>query len=199
VRAVYLFVMARLGAALSVFAILIGSCTGADVPNASHFFTSDEVPWSFPIPSGWEASTNRSEPDPNLRVGSLITNISTVRYSFAFDQMAPGPNSGQGASEMLGPSAAVVRVLLHWFPAEEPIGWNPAGSPTTVTKRPTAWHDDAQNPGWAFRERRVCLEDLCVWVVEWHGPEASEDATVWMERIAQSLQLAPRWIDPAAQ
>jgi hypothetical protein len=190
--------MARLGAVPSVLAILIGSCTGADVADSTRPFASDEVPWSFPIPSGWHASTNRSEPDPNLRVGSLSTNVSTVPYSFDFDQTAPGPNSGQGASEILGPSAAVLRVLFHFYPADDPIGWNHAESATTVAKRPTAWHDDAQNPGWAFRERRVCLEDLCVWVVEWHGPEASEDAIVWMERIAQSLQLAPRWIDPPA-
>lgn len=190
--------MARLGAALSVFAILIGSCTGAGVSDATRLFASDEVPWSFPIPSGWHASTNRSEPDPNLRVGSLSTNISTVRYSFDFGQMAPGPNSGQGASEVLGPSAAAVRVLFHWYPADEPIGWNPADSSTTVVKRPTGWHDDDQNPGWAFRERRVCLEDTCVWVVEWHGPEVSEDAIGWMERIAQSLQLESGWTDPVS-
>ena len=190
--------MARFGALLSIIALLIGGCATTDVTHISTPFVSEEVPWSFPIPSGWQVSTNRSEPDPNLRVGSLSTNISTVRYSFDFGQMAPGPNSGQGASEKLGPSAAVVKVLFHWYPADDSIGWNPAESSTTVAQRPTGWRDDAQNPGWAFRERRVCLADMCVWVVEWHGPDAPKDAIGWMERIAQSLQLAPGWTDPAA-
>lgn len=198
--------MARFGAllsitlsiTLSIIAVLIGGCSGPDVAHTSAPFVSDEVPWSFPVPSGWHVSTSRSEPVPNLRVGALTTNISTVRYSFDFDQMAPGPNSGQDASQKLGPSAAVVKLLLLWNPPDHPIRWNPADSSTTVARSPTGWHDDAQNPGWEFRERQVCLANRCVSVLEWHGPDASEDAIGWMERIAQSLQLEPEWTDPAA-
>ena len=85
--------MARFGTVLWVFAILIGNCTEAD--DATRLFASDEVPWSFPIPSGWHVSTSRSELDPRLRVGSLSTNISTVPYPSELGQIAPGPNSGQ--------------------------------------------------------------------------------------------------------
>jgi hypothetical protein len=190
-------VIARLGAVLSVFAILIGNCTGPDVDDPTRLFVSDEVPRSVPIPSGWQASTNRSEPDPRLRVGLLSTHITNVRYSF--DQSSLGPNSGPGASEKLGPSTAVVRVLLFWSPADDSIEWNPADSSTTIARSPTGWHDDAQNPGWEFRERKVCLAETCVWVVEWHGPDPSEEAIGWIERIAQSLELAPGWTDPVAQ
>lgn len=183
-------------AVLSVFAILIGSCTGPDVAGPTRLLVSDEVPWSVAIPSGWQVFTDRSEPDPRLRVGALRTHIANVRY--AFDARAPGPNSGGGASEELGPSAAVVKVLLLWYPPDDPIEWNPADSSTTVARSPTGWHDDAQNPGWEFRERKVCLADTCASVVEWHGPDASEDAIGAIERIAQSLQLVPGWTDPTA-
>jgi len=186
----------RLEAVLSVFAVLIVSCTGPAVAPAPPLFVSNEVPWSFPIPSGWHVSTSRSEPDPKLKAGVLSTHVTNAEY--VFDYTSPGPNSGGGASEKLGPSAAVVEVLLLWYPADDPIEWNPAESSTTVARRPTEWHDDAQNPGWAFRERKVCLADRCVWVVEWHGPAASEDAIGRIERIAQSLQLAPGWTDPTA-
>jgi len=189
--------MARLRVVLPVLAILVGGCTGPDVADPTPLFVSGAVPWSVAIPSGWHASTNRSEPDPRLRVGALNTYITNVQYSF--DQLSPGPNSGPGASEKLGPSAVVVKVLLLWYAPDEPIEWNPEGSSTTIARSPTGWHDDAQNPGWEFRERNVCLADRCVSVLEWHGPDASEDAIGSMERMAQSLQLEPGWTDPVAQ
>jgi hypothetical protein len=89
-------------------------------------------------------------------------------------------------------------VLLLWSPPDDPIGWNPADPSTAIVGSPTKWHEDAQNPGWEFRERNVCLAGECVSVLEWHGPDASEEDISWMKRIAQSLQLEPGWTDPAA-
>jgi hypothetical protein len=196
--------MARLGNVLSLFAILLASCAPPDVANTGSRarFVSEEVPWSFRSPAGWHVSTSRSESDRNLKTGVLSTHVANVRYSFG--PASPRPNSNAGAFEALGPSAAVVRVLLLWYPPDEPIHWDPGASSMTVRcpagwpRCPTGWHQDAQNPGWVFRERRVCVSANCVWIVEWHGPEASEEAIGWMERIAQSLELAPRWSDPTA-
>jgi hypothetical protein len=187
--------MKRLGSVLAFLIVLSPGCTGPDVAHHTRLFVSDEVPWSAAIPPGWHVSTNRSEPDPRLRAGVLRTHISNVRYSFDLDQMAPGPNSGSGASDKLGPSAAVVEVLLLWSPADDPIGWNPSDS-STLVRSPTGWHDDAQNPGWEFRERRACLAEKCVWVLEWHGPDASEEVIGSIEQIARSVELEPGWIDP---
>jgi hypothetical protein len=189
--------MTLLGTILALLIFVAAGCTSSDDPHLTRHVVSEDVPWTVTIPSGWEVSTDRSEPDPNLRVGVLTTHISNVRYSFGFDQMAPGPNSGHGASEMLGPSAAVVKVMLLWSPADEPIGWNPPTSSTTV-RSPTMWHDDAQNPGWVFRERKVCLSDTCVWVLEWHGPDATDEITSSIQRITRSVELDPGWIDPVA-
>ena len=187
--------MTRLGAALSVLALLTGGCAGPASARGSTVFVSDEVPWSFPVPPGWHVSTARSWPDPELKAGVLSTHVTNVGYDF--DDASPGPNGGGGASEELGPSAVVVEVLLLWYPADEAIAWNPTES-TTTARGPTEWHDDAQNPGWVF-ERRVCLADRCVWAVEWHGPDASRDTVDLIEEIAQSVQLASGWTDPAAE
>jgi hypothetical protein len=196
--------MARLGIVLSALAILIASCARPDVASTGSLarFVSEEVPWSFRSPSGWHVSINRSKPAPNLKTGVLSTHVSNVSYSFS--AASPGPNSNAGASAKLGPSAAVVKVLLLWYPPDKPIRWDPGAFPKTVEcpagwpRCPTRWHQDAQNPGWVFRERRVCAGDNCVWIVEWHGPEASEEVVGWMERDAESLELAPGWSDPTA-
>lgn len=196
--------MARLGRVLTVFALLIASCARPDVASTRSPtpFVSEEVPWSFRTPSGWHVSTGRSDADPDLKAGVLSTRVTNVTYSFS--PASPGPNSTAGASEELGPSAAVVEVLLLWYPPDEPITWDPTASSMTVRcpaglpRCPTGWHQDWQNPGWVFRERRVCISDNCVWIVEWHGPDASEEAVGWLERIAQSLELAPGWTDPTA-
>jgi hypothetical protein len=175
----------------------VAGCTEPDVTFASSdtSFTDEDVPWTFTFPSGWEVATSRSEPDPRLKAGVLSTRVSTVMYPF--EGSFPGPNSGGGASAELGPSEAVVEVLRLWYPADEPIAWNPSGTSTTV-RSPGMWHDDAQNPGWDFRERRVCLEPKCVWVLEWHGPNASEDVVDQLERIAESVELMPDWADPTS-
>lgn len=188
--------MTRLRSTLALLAIMATGCTGPDGARPNRLFISAEVPWSVAIPSGWQVSTNRSEPDPRLRVGALSSTISNV--PFPFDRSSPGPNSGPGASVKLGPSAVVVEVLLLWYPPDDPIEWNPADSVATSAGSPTGWHDDSQNPGWAFRERKVCLADTCVSVVEWHGPYASRQNIGSIQRIARSIELDAGWIDPIA-
>src|SRR5918995_5555826 len=171
--------MARLGRVLSIVALLIVTCARPDVANteASVRFASRDVPWDFRSPSGWEVSTRRSDPDPNLKTGVLSTYVTNVTYSFG--PASPGPNSNAGASDQLGPSAAVVKVSFLWGPPEEPIRWAPAASPMTARcpagwpRCPTRWHADAQNPGWVFRERRGGGSGNYPWVVRWDGPPAS--------------------------
>jgi hypothetical protein len=194
--------MARLGRVLSIVALLIASCARPDVAKTEGpvRFASKDVPWSFRTPSGWDVSTLRSDPDPDLKTGVLSTYVTNVTHSFG--PASPGPNSNAGASDRLGPSAAVVEVSFLWDPPDEPIRWDPTTPSMTVRcpagwpRCPTRWHADAQNPGWVFRERRVCSSENCVWIVEWHGPDASEDSVRRLERIAESLELAPGWTDP---
>jgi hypothetical protein len=139
-------VMARFARVLAVFGLLIASCARPDVASTGSpaRFVSKEVPWSFRTPSGWHVSTGRSDPTPNVKTGVLSTHITNVRYSFG--PASPGPNSNPGATEELGPSAAVVKVLLLWYPPDEPIRWGPGASSMTVRcpagwpRCPTRWH-----------------------------------------------------------
>jgi hypothetical protein len=134
-------VMARLGRVLSIFALLIASCARPDVAGTGNSprLVFEEAPWSFRNPSGWHASTWRSDPAPNLKTGVLSTHLTNVAYSFG--PASPGPNSNAGASEKLGPSAAVVKVLLLWYPPDEPIRWDPTGSSLTGGGRRLAGAD----------------------------------------------------------
>jgi hypothetical protein len=129
--------------------------------------------------------------------GILETTLANVAYTFDFD--SPGPNSGAGASRELSTAGVVVIVDLYWFPADELIRWEPADTHTVVGP-PTVWHDDAQNPGWRFRERRVCLGGSdCVHVLEWHGPDATEEAVGEGEVTAESVTLSADWADSMNQ
>lgn len=194
--------MRRLGAVLMLLSMPFGACTGAapapttTSPAPTPTFGSTEVPWAFAAPPGWRVSSDRSEANPRLRVGVLESSITNVPYTFDFG--SPGPNSGGGASRELTSAAAVVIVDLYWFPPAEPIRWNPR-DPETAVRPPTVWHDDAQNPGWRFRERRVCLGSECVHVLEWHGPGATDAAIDEGEAIAESVALDASWTDGVAR
>jgi hypothetical protein len=67
-RSVYLYTMTRIGSILAFLIVFVTACSGPEAARPTRVFVSDEAPWSFPIPSGWQVSTNRSEPDPRLRV-----------------------------------------------------------------------------------------------------------------------------------
>ena len=91
----------------------------------------------------------------------------------------------------------MVIVDLYWF---LPGGADPVEpSRSEDGGPPTVWHDDAQNPGWRFRERRVCLGSACVHVLEWHGPEASGVAIDEGEAVAESVVLDASWADALAR
>ena len=153
-------------------------------------FTSDEVPWSISAPTGWAATTLRSPPNPDLMTGLLRTWV--VNSNYAFANNSPGPNSGAGASAALGRDGVAVMVWFGWYPPDEDPAWSPGQSVTTVA-RAGAWHADAQNPGWWFRERRVCRDETCVGVVEWHGNDASAADVAAAQHVAESIELASEW------
>jgi hypothetical protein len=152
---------------------------------------SDDVPWTFPVPSGWTVSSGRSAPDPNLKTGVLETWATSAPYRLSFGH-SPSPNGRAGASEALGRDAVVVQIELLWYPPDQNPAWSPSTSPTQIGI-PTEWHSDAQNPGWEFRERRVCRRDACVQVLEWHGPDASDAAIGLAQTVAELMDLKATW------
>jgi hypothetical protein len=147
----------------------------------------DQAPWTIKVPPGWNASTGSFDPGPKGMVGEIIT-TAVANAKFHPGTTAPAPHSRAGASKELGESGSVVLMQRFSLPNEE-YSWNPRRGVDLIRRRPSRWHDDAENPGWVSRERKLCLGKECVSVLEWHGPDASSDNIERMELIASSLRL----------
>jgi hypothetical protein len=150
-------------------------------------FTSPDAPWTFDYPSGWGVETTRRA-SPELIANVLRTTI--VNGPLPEGAGEYGPNSG-GNSEFtsaLGDEGVVVLVERFWSHASS-IGNEPRG--------PAAFVEDAQSPGWTYRERFRCEGTLCFSVIEWHGPSASDEDQAAAAAIAESVRLAnvERWTE----
>lgn len=150
-------------------------------------FTSPAAPWTFDYPSDWGVKTTRRA-NPELRANMLRT--TTVNGPLPESAGEYGPNSG-GNSEFtsaVGDEGVVVLVERFWSHASS-IQNDPRGPGTFV--------DDAQSPGWTYRERFRCDGTLCFSVIEWLGPSASPVDRAAAASIADSVGLADveRWTE----
>jgi hypothetical protein len=147
-------------------------------------FAAPDAPWAFDYPSAWGVRT-RSFAGPELRVNVLVT---TVANGPVPEHERYAPNSSPNATPLFGEAGAVVLVERLWGDAA-PLA--------TQVWGPGPFADDAQNPGWTFRERVRCDGTLCFHVVEWLGPETSEGDRATAATIADSVGLAPiqRWTE----
>jgi hypothetical protein len=147
-------------------------------------FTSSETPWTFERPSAWSVRTVERA-SPALRVNTLRTTVANVPVPADVEY---GPNSSGNATSLFGDAGAVVLVERLWGHAA-PLGGEDQG--------PGPFVDDAQNPGWTFRERSRCDGTLCFHVIEWLGPEALEEDRAAASAIADSVRLASieRWTE----
>jgi hypothetical protein len=183
-------------ASLATVAVFVGATIWAatvvrsddlELPGATVTFASTEASWTFEHPSGWSVRTERSA-GPERIVNMLRTTI--TNRPLPQDTRTFGPNSG-GNSEFtsaLGDTAVVVLVERFWSHAT-PLSGEPRG--------PGGFAEDAQSPGWTFRERARCEGTLCFHVIEWVGPDASADDRDRAAAIAQSVRLSDteRWTE----
>jgi hypothetical protein len=191
---------ARTVAALVTAAVFIGVAlwaavsVGRDRPAPSAAETqvpsSADAPWTFDNEAGWHVATVASA-DRDATANVLETYIANVLLPEPAE-LGPGPNSGgsDALTESLGEGAAVVLVNRVWSPATDICsGADESG--------PGPFADDAQNPGWTFRERRRCDGTLGFHVIEWLGPVASDADRVIAETIADSVRVADvdRWAE----
>jgi hypothetical protein len=147
-------------------------------------FASSEAPWTFERPSTWSVRTvERASPD--LTVNTLRTTVANGPVDS--DEQA-GPNSSGNATSLFGDSGAVVLIERQWTHAAT-LGGEDQG--------PGPFAEDAQNPGWMFRERTRCDGTLCFQVIEWLGPAASDADRAAAAAIAESVRLAnvERWTE----
>lgn len=185
---------ARLAASLVTVAVFVagaiwaaavrpGSGTSAD-GSAIVTFAAADLPWTFEYPSTWAVRTEE-------RVGpQLIANV--LRTTVANAPIPPdaeyGPNSSANATSLFGDGGAVVLIQRLWTHAMPPGGED---------QGPGAFVEDAQNPGWTFRERARCDGTLCFRLIEWFGPAASQEDRTRAAEIADSVRLAEveRWTE----
>jgi hypothetical protein len=147
-------------------------------------FTSPEAPWTFEYTSAWNVRT-LDRAGPKLRANLLRTTVANVSIP---SDPEYGPNSSANATSLFGDAGAVVMIERLWTHAA-PVGGESRG--------PRRFANDAQNPGWTYRERARCEGTLCFHVIEWHGPAASEEEVATAATIAESARLASveRWAE----
>ena len=172
--------------------LLLAACTRDEPRPAPSWerLTPRSTAWTIRMPSDWTTSTEVLEPGPRARVGVMTTAVSNVEFHPGRD--APSPN-GRGGAGRLGDRAGIVLIQLLWDPNEKDP-WKPPRN-QLLRMSPSRWHDDAQNQGWRFRERKICMGwrpamRQCVSVVEWHSSSASEADLSRMSEIASSIELA---------
>ncbi len=147
-------------------------------------FTSLEAPWMFEYTSAWSVRTmNRAS--PGLIANILRTTVANVPVPRDAEY---GPNSSANATSLFGDKGTVVLVERVWTHAT-PLGGENQG--------PGPFAEDAQNPGWTFRERVRCDGTLCFHVIEWLGPAVSQEDREAVSAIAESVRLAniERWTE----
>ncbi|MEO8291782.1 MAG: hypothetical protein ABI635_01475 [Actinomycetota bacterium] len=125
------------------------------------------------------------------RAGSeLMTNIlrTTVANLPVPADSRYGPNSSANATSLFGDTGAVVLIERLWTHAA-PL--------SSENQGPGPFAEDAQNPGWSFRERVRCDGTLCFHAIEWLGPAASEEDRSAAAAVADSAGLAnvERWTE----
>lgn len=172
----------RLGVAV---VLVLGACTngGGPSPDSRRLVADDEVPWTLRVPSEWHTSVRRLDPEPNSRVGVLSMWAANSPHDARLTRQQLG-----GA---LGDDGAALFVLRLWVPGK--ALWAPRKSELTE-RGPSQWHEEAQSPGWMFRERKLCRGSECVSVMEWHGRSASELDIRYLEEMADSVRLTERRI-----
>jgi hypothetical protein len=186
----------RLAASLATVAVFVGGAIWATalgrgandgVPGVESpiiTFASPEAPWTFEYPSEWDVRTTASA-GPDRIANALVTVV--ANGSLPAD-IGNDVNLDPGIASALGEAGAVVLVDRFWSHAT-PLGGEDQG--------PGPFAEDAQNPGWTYRERARCDGTLCFHVIEWLGPAASQEDRAATAAIADSVRLGnvERWTE----
>ena len=182
-----------IGAALAVFAGAT-SLAGLSLRNetiesgVTRRYSSPAAPWTFNFPSGWTTKTI-SRAGPELKTNVIRTTIVNGPMPSLADDYGPNSVGNDALTSEIGDAGAIVLVVRFW-----------GGKPSTDDYPligPGAFGNDAESPGWKFRERTRCDGSLCFVVVEWLGPSVSDRDRNVAAEIASSVRLADvdRWTE----
>ena len=182
-----------IGAALAVFAGAT-SLAGLSLRHetiesgVTRRYSSRAAPWTFNYPSGWTTKTI-SRAGPELKSNVLRTTIVNGPMPSVANDYGPNSPGNDALTAEVGDAGAIVLVVRFW-----------GGKPSTDEYPligPGAFGDDAESPGWTFRERTRCDGSLCFVVVEWLGPSVSDEDRNVAAEIASSVRSADvdRWTE----
>ncbi len=152
-------------------------------------YASRDVPWAFEYRDGWNATSTVTF-DPQSLATALRTTITNGPLPTSAGEVGPHSPDDQGFTDELGDTGAAVLIQRYWSTSvgatgpEEPLGPGPS-------------IDEAQPPGWTFREQARCEGTLCFSIVEWFGPAVSDDDRAAAEAIARSVRLGDvdTWVE----
>lgn len=151
-------------------------------------FTSPDAPWTFEYPSSWDVATWNSA-SPDRIVNMLRTTVANGELPEGASAYGPNSEGNTELTSALGDAGAVVLVQRVWGGALSPPEPEPSQAGPFV--------DDPQSPGWTYRERVACDGTLCFHVIEWLGPDVSEEDRAAAAAIADSVRLGnvERWFE----
>ena len=152
-------------------------------------YTSPDVPWVFEYAGDWNATSTVTF-DPMALATVLRTTVTNGPLPTSAGDIGPHTPDDQGFTDELGDTGAVVLIQRYWSTSvgatgpEEPLALGP-------------FIDEAQPPGWTFREQARCEGTLCFYIVEWYGPAVSDDDRAAAEAIARSVRRADveTWVE----
>jgi hypothetical protein len=151
-------------------------------------YSSRAAPWTFNYPSGWTTKTI-SRAGPELKTNVLRTTIVNGPMPSLANDYGPNSVGNDALTGEAGDAGAIVLIVRFW-------GGKPSADDNPLIG-PGAFGDDAESPGWKFRERTRCDGSLCFVVVEWLGPSVSDEDRNAAAEIASSVRLADvdRWTE----
>jgi hypothetical protein len=153
-------------------------------------YVSADAPWTFEYPDGWSAATTVTH-EPTFLGEVRRTTIVNGPLPEGTGRYAPYAEDPQDFTDAVGDAGAVVIVERLWN-----LTTNPLVQPDAPLA-PGPFIDEAQPPGWTFRERARCEGTLCFFVIEWFGPAVSDPDRGAAEAIARSVRLGgvDRWTE----
>jgi hypothetical protein len=184
----------RAVAAVAAVAIFVGAVVFAasqferdagrsPTSGSRRMFASPDFPWTFPIPDGWAVGAARSIGGPRSMVTDLRTSFvstSTVARSAGLLRVESSLPSGIVDSDVI--------VVV------DPFGGSVPGPTTPVFN---AVRTDRENPGWTWRDARVCGATGCARVYVWHGPDAGQADLAQGMNAAAGVQMVDSQPDPS--
>ena len=147
-------------------------------------FASPDFRWKVPIPAGWRAGAARWVGGPQEILNDLRTSfVSTSSTASVFGTLMVESQLPRGIVD----SDVIVVV--------DPFGGTAKAEPAALVLN--ARRQDRENPGWTWRDGKLCGVTGCARVYVWHGPDASSADLATAVSVAAGIRIVETRPDPS--